>query len=204
LTTMPASTASSRLQSCTFAPLTTSDNGTPRPSTSRWRLLPFFSPIRRVGADGFLRQWRLHHRAVNALPSPRDPLHLVVLGQPRSPQRLKEAGFFPFEESLVDGTRAAKALLGERPPLAAGAQHIDDGFEHQSSRLRWPSGPRLAQVDLVCHRAWRNQRFHPLPELIGNDPRLDTLGQGLNPTPRSMRLRLVVYLFTDKFLWWGQ
>jgi hypothetical protein len=30
------------------APVTTMDNGTPRPSTRIWRLLPFFSPIRGV------------------------------------------------------------------------------------------------------------------------------------------------------------
>lgn len=60
------STASSLLQSWTLAPLTTSDNGTPRPSTSKWRLLPFFLPVRRVRADSFLRQGCLHHRAIDA------------------------------------------------------------------------------------------------------------------------------------------
>ncbi len=80
--TMTALRTSSRcLQSLTFAPLTMSENGTPRPSTNRWRLLPFFPPIRRVRPDGFLCQWRLHHRAIHALPPPRDALHVVVLGQ---------------------------------------------------------------------------------------------------------------------------
>ena len=35
LTTMPSSTASSCETSCRWAPVTTSDNGTPRPSTSK-------------------------------------------------------------------------------------------------------------------------------------------------------------------------
>ncbi len=46
-----SSTASHCETSCRFAPVTTSDNGTPRPSTSKWRLLPFFPPIRWIGAN---------------------------------------------------------------------------------------------------------------------------------------------------------
>src|SRR6218665_952262 len=40
-TMMAESTASSCVTSCRLAPVTMSDNGTPRSSTSRWRLLPF-------------------------------------------------------------------------------------------------------------------------------------------------------------------
>src|SRR3712207_2609398 len=80
LTTRALSTLSSRLPSLTLAPVTTIDNGTPRPSTSRWRLLPFFSPIRRIRADGFLCKGSLHQGAIDALPSPGDALHVVVLG----------------------------------------------------------------------------------------------------------------------------
>ena len=71
-TMMASSTAANCETSCLLAPVTTSDNGTPRPSTSKWRLLPFFSPIRRVGTYALLRHWRLHHRPINALPSPGD------------------------------------------------------------------------------------------------------------------------------------
>src|SRR5687767_2357391 len=96
LTMMALSTASSCVTSCALAPVTTSDNGTPRPSTSRWRLLPFFSPIGRVGSDRLLRQWRFEHGPVDALPSPGDALHLVVLGKPSLPDRLKYACLLPF------------------------------------------------------------------------------------------------------------
>ena len=81
LTMMASSTASICVTSCALAPVTTSDNGTPRPSTRRWRLLPFFSPIRRIGSDGLLSQRRLEHRPVKALPAPGDALQVVVLGQ---------------------------------------------------------------------------------------------------------------------------
>jgi hypothetical protein len=86
----------SRLPSLTLAPVTMSDNGTPRPSTNRCRLLPFFSPVRRVRVGGFLREWCFHHRPVYALPSPDDAGHLVVLSQPGLPQRLEEASTLPL------------------------------------------------------------------------------------------------------------
>ena len=67
--TIAGSTASNCEKSCRLAPITMIDNRTPRPSTSRWRLLPFFSPVRRVGPDRLLRQRRSHHRPVYTLPS---------------------------------------------------------------------------------------------------------------------------------------
>jgi hypothetical protein len=60
--------------------------------------------------------------------------------------------------SLVDGACAAEAPLGQRLPLVARAQHVDDRLEHLSSRLRRPASPWLAQVDLVSRRARGNQR----------------------------------------------
>jgi len=43
--------SSSTALSCRLAPVTTSDNGMPFASTNKFFLLPFFSPIRRVGAN---------------------------------------------------------------------------------------------------------------------------------------------------------
>ena len=62
-----------------------SDEGTPRSSTNKLRLLPFFSPIRRIGANRLPSRGRFDVRAVCRLPMPRDALHLVVLGQALSP-----------------------------------------------------------------------------------------------------------------------
>src|ERR1017187_10615091 len=98
------------------------DSGMPRPSTNSIRLLPFFSPIRGVWPDRFLRQWGFHHSPVEALPAPGDALHVVVLGQPRLPQGMEESRALPFQEALVYRTGAAEGLLGERRPLAALAQ----------------------------------------------------------------------------------
>lgn len=48
--------------------------------------------------------------------------------------------------------------------------------------------PGLRMYILSGHRARRNQRLHPLPELIGYDPRLDTFHHDLYPAPRQLRL----------------
>ncbi len=148
LTTMALSTSSSRLQSCTFAPLTTSDNGTPRPSTSRCRLLPFFSPIGRVGADGLLCQGCFHHGAVNALPAPGDALHLVVLGQAGFPHRFEEAGSFPLEKALVHSACAG------RPGRLA--QQAVEPAAQRAARSR----PLLPRIQLVWTKPCSNAA-HP-------------------------------------------
>ena len=101
LTTIASSTASNCETSCRLAPVTTSDNGTPQPSTNKWRLLPFFSPIRWIWAHAGLRQWRFHHRPVNALPSPGDAFNIVVLGKPSFPKGFKEACFLPFKRAWI-------------------------------------------------------------------------------------------------------
>ena len=67
-----------------MGPVTESDSGTPRASTRRWRLLPFFPPICRVWAGCFLTKGRLDHGPVYALPLPGNPFHLVVLKQGRN------------------------------------------------------------------------------------------------------------------------
>ena len=200
LMTIASSTSSSLLQSWTLAPLTTSDNGTPRPSTSRWRLLPFFSPVRRVRADSFLCQGRLHHRAIDALPSPRDALHVVVFRQTSFPHGLKKSRLLPFEKAFVDGAGAAKALSGQCLPLAARAQHEYDGLEHLACRLCRSTSARFANVLFVRHqRALRDQRLNTLPELVRNDPGISPLFQRITPKLRPLQLELIFYLFTDKF-----
>ena len=199
--TIALSTASSLLQSWTLAPLTTSDNGTPRPSTSRWRLLPFFPPVRRVRADSFLCQWCLHHRAIDALPSPRDTLHLVVFRQASLPDCFKEARLLPFEKAFVNGAGAAKALSRQCLPLAACPQHKHDGLEHLACWLCRPTCSRLANVLFARDQcALRDQWFHTLPELIRYHPRINSFAQRITPTPRSLQLGMIFYLFTDKFL----
>src|SRR5512134_1252201 len=160
------------VMSCRLAPVTMIDSGTPRASTSSIRLLPFFSPVRGVGPHRLLCQRRLQHCPVDALPSPGNALHLVVLGQPSLPQRQEQARLLPLQEPLVDRAGAAKALAGQGLPLAARAQHVDDGLEDLARILRFASRPRLALVlaPRALDRALRNQRLDPFPECIGDFP----------------------------------
>ncbi len=83
-TTPSLSKESSDTLSCRLAPLTTSDRGTPFSSTSKYRFVPFFSPIRRVWADGIFREWCLDARPVGRLPEPGDTLQGGVFCQPAS------------------------------------------------------------------------------------------------------------------------
>ena len=109
-TTMASRTASNCDTSCRLAPVTTSDNATPRPSTSKWRLLPFFPPIRRIGADALLSHWRLYHCTVNTLPSPGNAFKLVVLSETQFAQCLKDPCLLPLQEAGVDCAGTAVAL----------------------------------------------------------------------------------------------
>ena len=138
---MPSSTAFSCVTSCRLAPVTTSDNGTPRPSTSKWRLLPFFSPIGRIRSDALLSHGRFHHRSINALPSPSDAFKFIIFGKAKLPQCLKDTRLLPFKKSGVNGAGTAVTLARQCLPLTPGAQHIDDPFKDQSRVFGFASTP---------------------------------------------------------------
>ena len=129
-TTMASRTASNCDTSCRLAPVTTSDNATPRPSTSKWRLLPFFPPIRRIGTDALLSHWRLYHCTVNTLPSPGNAFKLVVLSETQFAQCLKDPCLLPLQEAGVDCAGTAVALGGQGLSLAACVQYKHDAFKY--------------------------------------------------------------------------
>ena len=84
--------------SCRFAPVATIDSGTPLPSTRRWRLLPFFSPVGGVVPDRLEGKRSLGHAAVHTQPVPLDAAYLVVAFQSGDPQALEEPLFAPVPE----------------------------------------------------------------------------------------------------------
>src|SRR3989304_1567434 len=114
-----SSVLASCVTSCRLAPVTMIDSGTPRSSTRSIRLLPFFPPIRRVGSDRFLSKRCLDHGPVDALPSPSDALHLVILGQARLPESHENASLCPFEKAFVDRAGTTARRRRRRLPLAA-------------------------------------------------------------------------------------
>ena len=122
-------TSSNWETSCRLAPVTTSDNGTPRPSTNRCRLVPFFSPVGRIPTNRLLRQRCFNHSSVYALPLPGNSFHLVVFGKTGSPKDHEEARPHPAHEVGVDRTGTSEAFLGQGLPLATCSQDVHDGFK---------------------------------------------------------------------------
>lgn len=152
----------------------TNKSGTPRPSTRRWRLLPFFSPIGWVGTHRFLGQWRPHHGTIHALPAPGNAFQSVILGKPRPPQCLKYTGFLPFQEMLVNCAGTAEALVGQRPLLTSGTQYVHNGFENYSRILGLAPTAGFAHVAAAWITLFHRQPwFHSLPEFVTDFPRSD-------------------------------
>ncbi len=167
---MFSSVASSSFTSCTLAPLATSDSGTPRASTSRLRLRPIFSPVRGVGPYALLRQRRLAHASIDALPTPANAFHLVVLGQPCLPKTEKETSALPAQKVGMNRARTAE-LMGQCLPLATRTQHIDNGAE-DLPRGHGLASPTCATLKHTSRRPLnnRNKRFDLGPKLIRNCP----------------------------------
>ena len=83
------------------------------------RLVPFFSPVRGVRPDGFLRQRRFNVRPVCGLPFPGDAFDLVVFGEAPAPDRLKQPGPGPLLEAFVQRCQQARPRFDFYPALAA-------------------------------------------------------------------------------------
>jgi hypothetical protein len=155
-----------------FAPLTTSDSGTPIPSTSRLRLRPFFPPIRRVRSHAFGCQWRFVHRPVDRLPIPCDGFHLVVLGQSGLPQTKEKTLCLPPLKVCMNCAGTPK-FTRQRFPLAARAQHINDGGKDLARRYRFASATRFAKILAALGTTYqRNQWLNFCPKRIRYCPGL--------------------------------
>ena len=96
------SKGSSDTLSCRLAPLTTSDKGTPISSTKICRFVPFFSPIRRVRPDGFLRKRCFDVRPIGCFPKPGNTFKGIIFGQTASPYIEKHPSFGPLLKLSVN------------------------------------------------------------------------------------------------------
>jgi len=163
--------------SCRLAPLTTSDKGTPFSSTSRCRFVPFFSPIRRVGADGFLGKRGLDVRPVSRLPKPGYTFHGIVFSQPALPNATKQSRRSPLLKfSMNHGrTDSFKFLSRQGVPDDSCPQDVYYRGEKKSVRILWFSATaRLAGIFFSgLARICGDQRFNDLPECIRNFPGFD-------------------------------
>ena len=176
-TTLFFSKTSSETLSCRLAPLTTSDKGTPFSSTSKCRFVPFFSPIRRVGADGFLRKWCFDVGAVSRLPEPSYAFHGIVLSQATLPYAPKHSGPGPLLKFSMNHRRADafEFLSRQGVPNNTCPQDVHYCGEKKSIRVFWFSAPaRLTGILLSSFaRICGDQRFNDSPECIRNFPSFD-------------------------------
>jgi|GEM_PF-2962988 len=176
-TTLFFSKTSRETLSCRLAPLTTSDKGTPFSSTSTCRFVPFFSPIRRVGADGFLRKRCLDVRPVGRLPEPSDTFHGIVFSQPALPYATKHSRPGPLLKFSMNhrGTDSFKFLSRQGVPNDSCPQDIHYRGKKEPVRILWFSATaRLAGIFFsIFARICGDQRFNDRPKCIRNFPGFD-------------------------------
>src|SRR5205823_9046011 len=137
-----------------LAALSTRLKGAPRRSLSRWRLVPSFPRL--VGSDPVSSPPRggRHRGAVGALAVPPDPVRPIVASELLGPEPPPHPTPGPLLKARMDGGPGAE-LPGDRLPLAAGAQHMQDAIEHPTKWHRRPTtGPRrfLRRQDLLADR----------------------------------------------------
>lgn len=163
--------------SCRLAPLTTSDKGAPFSSTSKCRFVPFFSPIRWVGADRFLRKRCLNVRPVGRLPEPGDTFHGIVFSQPALPYATKHPRSGPLLKFSMNHRRADsfKFLSWQGVPNDTCPQDVHYCGEEESVRVLWFSATaRLTGIFFSSFaRICGDQRFNDPPECVRNFPGFD-------------------------------
>jgi len=177
-TTLFFSKTSRETLSWRLAPLTTSDKGAPFSSTSRCRFVPFFSPIRRVRANGFLSKRGLDVRPVGRLPEPGDTFHGIVFSQPALPNATKHSRRSPLLKFSMNHRRtdSFKFLSRQGVPNDPCPQDVHYRGEKESVRVFWLSATtRLAGIFFSGFaRICRDQRFNDRPKCIRNFPGFDT------------------------------
>jgi hypothetical protein len=160
--------------SCRLAPLTTSDKGTPRSSTSKLRFVPFFSPIRGVGTNGFSSKRRFNIRSVRSFPEPGDSFHFVILGQSSQPQIAEDTCRSPLLKLAVNSCRSQplKFLPWQGIPDNTGAQYVNNCGKIDPMRIfGFSASAWLAPVAfLIDSGRFRDQWLDQSPKFVGDLP----------------------------------
>ena len=171
LTTLLAKTLPNWLTSCRLAPVTTTDNGTPRPSTRIWRFVPFFSSIRGVGSGTLFGQRCLVHAAIYRLPFPSYPFQIVIFGQTTLPKLQEKAFLLPFSEISMNCTRTPNNIFGQCFPLNPSSQHINNRGKDLARLKGLSSSANLASILLFFISPGRRyQWLYYFPEGIRHFP----------------------------------
>lgn len=146
-------------------------------STSKCLLVPFFSPIRPVWADGFFRKRCLDVRTVCRLPEPGDTFHSIVFSQPALSYAAKYSHPGPLLKFSMNHRRADSFKLLSRQSVPNDSCHQDVHYrgEKESVRIFWLSATaRLAGILFsIFARICGEQRFNDRPECIRDLPGFD-------------------------------
>jgi hypothetical protein len=121
--------------------------------------LPVFFPPERC----------LGHAPVHAQPLPVDALQARIFQQPRLPQRREDSHSDPLLKAVVGRGPWAKFGGVQRFPLAAGAQHEQDGIHADPVGGAWPSPAEAMGVYVMgqMHLDLRPQGVRDTP-VVGN------------------------------------
>jgi hypothetical protein len=144
----------------------------PSASTSRLRLPPFLA--RSVGflPVFFPPEGCLGQAPVQRQPGPVDALQAVVFEESSLPELKEDAGLDPLLEAIMGGGAGAELGGVQRLPLAAGAEHEEDGI-HTFTVIG--AGPASAEaVPVGVHR---EQDLHLFPKRIGDTPLVRRCGR---------------------------
>ena len=113
----------------------------------------------------FPPEGRLGHAPVHRQPAPVDALQAVVLQQARLPHLEEDALLDVFLEAVVGGGAGAELGGVQRLPLAAGAQHEEDGIHADAVGGAW-----LAATEGMGVNVGRDAHLDFVPEVIGDAP----------------------------------
>ena len=138
--------------------------GMPPPSVSRVRFVPHLARSVGLGPVFPPAQRRFGHRAVESLPLPLDACERLVGKQATVPEVAEHACLGPLLETAVRTTLRADPRGAQRFPLAAGAQHEENGVH----------GPTVGHARAMATErvglTRGDQRFHLGPECVGEAP----------------------------------
>ena len=109
----------------------------PWPSVNRLRLTPPLARSVGFGPVFFPPERRLGHRPVHAQPVPRDALQLVKLFHPRLPEFQENVRFDPCLKPIVGRGFGTQLSLLQGCPLAARAEHIENGIGTAAIWYTW-------------------------------------------------------------------
>lgn len=155
--------SSSSLQSCRFAPSSTTDKGPPSASTSKLFLLPAFprsvglGPVFSPAKSGFVGA------AVGSLPCPIKAAEFGALGGKLAPDALKNSSGGPHLKPVVDTAVVAK-FAREMVPLATRAHTENYRFKNAAKINRSFASDPCRWAELGKHR------FETLPQGVRNFP----------------------------------